>query len=302
MKLKDAWEGHRVKTHPFLVSAVLGLLIVSGLGKTAQAQTCDRACLERFLDDYLDALIANDPTGVALADDVRFTEDTVEVQVGEGLWATASRLRGYRQDLLDVASGVAASQVLVDEGETPVLLMLRLKIRDMEITEVESVVTRGPEEGILLNIAGIESSDRSVMNYVPSASERLSRPEAIRVAEFYPAGLTIGSFVTIDAPFAPDAYRLENGGAMAGPGCSRPGCEDIKAQRIIGHPDLTTRVVAVDEEMGLVLLRMNFGDTGNYGPGNALIVWEMFKVYGGQIHAVEAFMETMPADAGSGWN
>jgi len=47
---------------------------------------------------------------------------------------------------------------------------------------------------------------------------------------------------------------------------------------------------------------MNFGDTNNYGPGNALIVWEIFKVYGGQIHAVEAFMEIMPAKAGSGWD
>ena len=59
---------------------------------------------------------------------------------------------------------------------------------------------------------------------------------------------------------------------------------------------------AVDEELGIVLLRMNFGDTGSYGDGNALIVWEAFKVYDGQIHAVEAFMEIMPADAGSGWD
>ena len=32
------------------------------------------------------------------------------------------------------------------------------------------------------------------------------------------------------------------------------------------------------------------------------MVWEAFKVYGGQIHAVEAFMKIMPADAGSGWD
>jgi len=61
-------------------------------------------------------------------------------------------------------------------------------------------------------------------------------------------------------------------------------------------------VATVDEELGIVLLRMNFGDTGSYGPGNALIVWEAFKVYGGQIHAVEAFMRKMPANAGSGWD
>ncbi len=36
--------------------------------------------------------------------------------------------------------------------------------------------------------------------------------------------------------------------------------------------------------------------------GNAPIVWEAFKVYNGQMHAVEAFMEIMPADTLSGWD
>jgi hypothetical protein len=95
---------------------------------------------------------------------------------------------------------------------------------------------------------------------------------AIRITEYYPAGLKVGSFVTVDAPFAQDAYRIEYGGVMAGPGCTRPGCENIKTQNIIKHPAITTRVAAGDEDLGIVLLRMNFGDTGSYGPGNVLIV------------------------------
>ena len=47
---------------------------------------------------------------------------------------------------------------------------------------------------------------------------------------------------------------------------------------------------------------MNFGQTNSYGQGSALIVWEEFKVYAGQIHAVEAFMKIMPAAMGSGWD
>ena len=76
---------------------------------------------------------------------------------------------------------------------------------------------------------------------------------------------------------------------------------DIKTQKIIAHPDLTKSVVAVDEEQGIALLWMNFGDTGTYGAGNALIVFEAFKVFGGQIHAVEAFMKVMPKDTKRGW-
>jgi hypothetical protein len=163
--------------------------------------------------------------------------------------------------------------------------------------------------------------------------------------------LTIGGFDKVDAPFAKDAYRLENGMVMAGPGCGRGGpggpggpgraagaptgaptgapagnppgaargaggggtavsanrpqdmstCQDIKTQKIIAHPDLTKSVVAVDEEQGTVMVWMNFGDTGTYGAGNALIVYEGFKVYGGQIHAVEAFMKVLPKDTQRGW-
>ena len=61
--------------------------------------------------------------------------------------------------------------------------------------------------------------------------------------------------------------------------------------------------MAVDEELGITLLRMNFGPAGGrYGAGNGLMVWEAFKVYGGQIHGVEAFMKIMPAESGSGWD
>jgi hypothetical protein len=104
------------------------------------------------------------------------------------------------------------------------------------------------------------------MSAVPPASQLASREEAIRLAQFYPADLKIGSFTAVDAPFAPDAYRIENGRITAGAGSGRAGCENIKTQKIIEHPGITTRVVAVDEELGIVLLRMNFGFTNSYGP------------------------------------
>jgi len=138
------------------------------------------------------------------------------------------------------------------------------------------------------------------MEMVPDQSQISSRQEAVRLAEFYPAGLKVGSFVTVDAPFSSDAYRIENGVLTAGPGCTlRAGCDNIKTQTIIKHPGITHRVAAVDEDRGIVLIRMNFGETNSYGPGNALIVWEMFKVYSGQIHAVEAFMKMMPSSVDS---
>jgi len=281
--------------------AVGSLILLVASINTARAADCDRDCLRGIVTQYLDAMVAHKPAALPVAAKVRFTEDTVEKPLGDGLWKTASGLRKYRQDILDVRQGVAASQVVVEEAGMPVMLMLRLKVADKKITEVETQLTRSRAEGAIFNIDALQTAGK-IMNLVPERAQINSREDAIKAALFYPAGLKIGSFVEVNAPFAPDAYRIENGNVTAGPGCARGGCQNIKTQTIMKHPAITTRVIAVDEELGIVLLRMNFGDTGSYGAGNALIVWEAFKVYGGQIHAVEAFMRVMPASAGSGWD
>jgi hypothetical protein len=274
-------------------------LIAAGTSVQAAAPDCDRACLRGFITQYLDALPTHNPRTLPLSDKVRFTEDTVDMKLGDGLWKNASKITSYRQDILDVRQGVAASQVVVDEGGMPALLMLRLKVAGKKITEVETQVTRTQKEGGLFAIASLQTPGPA-MSAAPERSQLMPRDEAIKTAMYYPAGLKIGSFVKADAPFAPDAYRIENGVRSAGAGCARAGCQDIKAQTIMEHPGITTRVIAADEELGIVLLRMNFGQTKSYGEGNALIVWEAFKVYGGQIHGVEAFMKIMPVSVGAG--
>ena len=277
------------------------LSVVAGCIPAASAADCDRECLRGTITQYLDAMVAHKPASLAVSGNVRFTEDGVTMKLGEGLWKNASGLGAYRQDTLDVRQGVAASQVIVEESGMPVMFVLRLKVADKKITEVETQVTRSRTEGAIFSIANIKTAN-AAMNLTPERGQLNSRADAIKIAELYPAGLKIGSFVEVNAPFAADAYRIENGSVMAGVGCGRAGCENMKTQTIVKHPAITTRVAAVDEEMGIVLLRMNFGDTGSYGPGNALIVWEAFKVYGGQIHAVEAFMRVMPAATPSGWD
>ncbi len=276
------------------------LALVLVLPISAATPDCDRGCLRDFITQYLNAMVSRNPGALPLSDKAKITEDTLQIKLGDGLWKTASKIRGYRQDILDVREGVAASQVVVEDGGKPALLVLRMKVVGDKITEIETQVTRKQSEGALFGIDKLETAG-PVMSAPPDKSQLMPREEAIKVAEFYPAGLKIGSFVTVDAPFAPDAYRIENGVRTAGAGCARAGCENIKTQKIMAHPGITTRVIAVDEQLGIVLLRMNFGQTGSYGPGNALIVWEAFKVYGGQIHGVEAFMKIMPARAGSGW-
>ena len=282
---------------------VLAAMVLAANPATA-ADGCDRECLRGFITRYLDAMVAHTPGALPVSPTMRFTEDYVDMKLGEGLWKQASKIRPYRLDILDTAQGVAASQVVVEEAGMPVMLMLRLKVANMRITEVETQVTRNQKEGAIFAIEDLKTPNAAMLASVPPA-QRASRADAIRLAEFYPAGLEIGSFVTVNAPFAKDAYRFENGRLMAGKGCAfrPPSCEDIKGQEITKHPGLTYRVIAVDEELGITLLRMNFGAAaGRYGDGNGLMVWEAFKVYGGEIHGVEAFMKVMPVAAPSGWD
>lgn len=296
-------KAFRVLTLVSIVISILSAGVMRIDARQSRATRCDRECLSGFITRYLDAMVAHTPKAVPLAANVRFTEDTVDMKIGDGLWKAASKIRPYRLDILDTTQGVAASQVVVEEAGAPVMLVLRLKVADQMITEVETQVTRNQKEGAIFAIDALQTPNAAMLAPV-AGPQRSSRAEAIKLAEYYPQGLEIGSFVAVNAPFASDAYRFENGRLMAGKGCtlSPPSCEDIKAQKISTHQGLSYRVVAVDEERGITLLRINFGRADRYGVGNALIVWEAFKVFGGQIHGVEAFMKIMPAAAGSGWD
>ena len=295
----------------------LGLLMLVAV--TASAADCDRACLKNMMTTYLNAVVAQDPSKAPLASNVRFTEDSKDLKPGEGFWKSATRLGDYRQDFIDVKEQVVASHATIDESGKRALYTARLKVANGKITEIETLVTHGGER---MN-GGANLVVRQGMDVEPPAGQRNTREELVRVADYYPRGLTVGSFEKVDAPFAKDAFRIENGLVMAGEGCGRgtpsgrpaggagtvsatapqdvAGCVNIKTQRIIAHPDLTKSVVAVDEEQGTVLLWMNFGDTGTYGAGNALIAYEAFKVFGGQMHAVQAFLKILPKETPRGW-
>lgn len=291
---------HGLRTGFAAAGAVLALTGFAAAPAMAQGAACDRACLEGMVTEYLEALAAGDPSGLPLAEDVRFTENSQERTLGEGLWETATDLGGFRQDYLDVEKQIAASHAVVLEGgeENQALLSVLLHLEGGEIAGIETLVQHiTPESRFQPTML-----DRPLvgMNDPVPAGEELTREEMIRTALTYSEGLRVGTFVDI-APFGNEAYRIENGMFMAGAGCPRDECPDIQTQDIIEHPDLTASVAAVDEENHTVLLWMNFGDTGSYGEGNALVTFEAFKVWGDEIHVVHAFFPTLPVETEREW-
>ena len=272
-------------------------------GEPGTAATCDRECLRSTMTEFLYALLEHDASKVPVAASVRVTEDGLEKPLDKvGLLTTVTRLRGFRQDILDERAGMAGADVMVEEVGAPVMLVVRLKVVDRKITEIETIATRSRTDGLIFNIDGL-SAPSEVMNYAPRPEQLASREDAIAAAMHYPTGLNEAkTFAAVNAPFAPDAYRYENGQVMAGPDCKfAPGCQNISTQSLqiferLG--DVQTRVIGVDERMGIVWLRMAWGVRQE--GGEQLTVWESFKVYDGQIHAVEAFMKILPFELRSG--
>jgi hypothetical protein len=276
-------------------------------GSTAAASACDRECLRGKVSDVLYAFVDHDVGKLAVAPTLRVTEDGVDKPLDKvGLVRTVSRLRGYRQDIIDERAGQAVAGVMVEESGAPILLVVRVKIDgEQRLSELELVATRSRTDGMIYAIDAYSGAPAKAMSVVPRPEQLATREQAIAIAMHYPRGLSEAkTFNAIGTPFSKDAFRVENGALMAGPGCTfAPGCEDIGNQSLKIFETLgrvTVRDILVDERMGIVLMRLSWNQRG---PGSdKLTAWEMFKIYDGEIHMVQAWMRLFPPELDlGGW-
>jgi hypothetical protein len=323
-----------------MVTAVLASVLLCITAKQALATQrprgvsetrCDRDCLTGLVDQYLAAMVKHDPSGLPLANAVKYTEDTAAISVGDGLWVGASELpTTFKIYAADVTTGQVGFFGLMKEFGRPVLLALRLKAEKGKITEIEHVVARnirGP------GMANLVTPRAGFLQSVPP-SERVSRREMLRIADSY--------FDSIEqnngnvAQFADDCERHENGGQtttnkppdpavvdparLASARVDALGCKD---QMSSGNLAYITRIrprrmVIIDEERGLVFGFPMFVHRGNvrsvkiigvpgveslpkeFGPIN-LQAGEIFKIRGGKIHEIEANGVLVPYGSKSGW-
>lgn len=273
----------------------------------AAATNCDRECLRGKVSEVLYALTEHDLGKLDVAPTLRVTEDAVEKPLAQvGLARSVTKLRGYRQDIIDERAGQAVAGVMVEESGAPILLVVRVKVDGQQkLSELELVATRSRTDGMIYAIDAYSGAPAKAMNLPPRPEQLASRDQAIEIAMHYPRGLSNAkTFNAVGTPFAKEAYRLENGALMAGPGCTfAPGCEDIGNQSLAIFERLgrvTVRDILVDERMGIVLMRLSWNRSG---PGSdKLTAWEMFKVYDGQIHMVQAYMRVFPPEQDlGGW-
>lgn len=289
-----------------------------------------------LVDRYFAALVRHDPTGLPLNRDVKFTENDARLKVGtEGLWVAASEVPvGFHFTVVDVGAGQVGFYGVMKERGKPLIVVLRLKVVNGQITEIEHVLARNLRPDTVQKLA---TPRPEFVTRLPAAS-RLPRQQMVNIADSYFEAIEHANGKL--APFADDCVRRENGGqtthnakpvpwpvplgskqaddAMAYIGTLS--CSDQLDTHVM---DFITRLWPrrhdiVDEELGLVFSFPMFqhrGGTGSIriyhvpgvetlplgGSASNLQAGEVFKIDRGRIVAVEAMGVSLPYGTKSAW-
>src|SRR5262249_31943232 len=131
--------------------ATLLALMIAGAASACRASddqgasttACDRACLNGLVDQYLDAVVAHEPSRLPATTFVKFTEDGQHLTLGDGLWRTATGKGTYKFYIDDPDAGQVGFVGTMREAGQPVILALRLKIENQKISEIETILGRG---------------------------------------------------------------------------------------------------------------------------------------------------------------
>ena len=310
----------------FVVAVVL-LMASGAFAQSAVKPACDRACLENYLDRYLDAMMANSPSLELFSRDCKFTENGARLPLGgEGLWYSMSGKGTYKFYIPDVETRQIAFIGTVREGAdlpqpktaksapgakpsegTLAAVAIRLKIDDNnKISEAEQIVVR-PEISLFEEeqkpsrfpptgeaVEKMVAPHETFTQVIPE-SERMSREELVKVADYYFEGLqrndTKGYY-----PFTDDCVRFENG-MLSTKECKKQ-FESGQLVNIVSRIR-ARRFVAVDRERGIVFA---FGFFDHVQINWTWEIAELFKIENGLIRRIEAVFLRCPYGMNSGWS
>ena len=315
----------------FLAIIVIGIF-AAGIAAAQDKKTgsCDRACLEGTVNQYLAAMVAHDASKAPMAKTLIFTENAVKLPPTEGLWFTSTGLGDYKFYVSDPQAGQVGFVGIVKEHDKPVILALRLQVVNRQIAEAESVVVRNVNEK---NLANLQTAPPAFSEPL-APSERVSREELVRISNLYFDGIEKNDGDIV--PWDPECYRLENGmrtasprpakppaapaaGAAGGPGPIPSGstCRDGLSSGMLKtiYNIRPRRTPVVDEERGVtwgvynfnhrgvLTVQMRDGSTRNsYAPTpSSMPIAEMFKIKNGKIRDIVAVGTQVPYGLGDGW-
>ena len=323
----------------FIMMAVLPSLFLNTLTAAEPewnpaVKECDRACLVEIMDGYMNAIFRHDPKIVPSATiDVRMTENTGVMKVGEGLlWRAKVEPTDFKIHVADPVAGQVALQTRLKIGGQDALVAIRLKVDRGKIQEIEHLYDRNIDAAAITLL----TTPRSILTTDVPPAERRSRDILLRAANSYFDALE-GDNGAIGA-FADDCIRHENGyqtvnnpppggRMMPAPMIPDPntaqGQEQLRFSMLTCKQQIDTKIFAymkhirprraliIDEQKGLVAtfpLFVHDGTRRGAAPDDPpgmlqnLVTMETFSVRGGLIRHVEAFpFVTLPYGLGNGW-
>lgn len=313
-----------------IIIAVVLTLSPVAFSQSADKTSCDRACLENYIDRYMDAMLKNDPDLKLFSRDCKFTENGVRLPLGnEGLWLRMTGKGDYKFYVPDVETQQVAFIGTAREGDGTqeegelVAIAIRLKIVDGLIAEAEQIIRRRERDttGVIQELSVGERVEKMVAPHeiyrqtVPKA-ERVSREELITTANYYFTGLQKSDGKGY-YPYTDDCNRVENGelgtNVPVPEGQKRPDPKTstessvhwtVKEQLESGAFNFISRIrdrrfVAVDRERGIVFA---FGFFDHDMMNWTWHIAELFRIEKGNISQIEAIYYRSPYGMNSGWS
>ena len=282
---------------------VAGVVLLSGV-LLGQAPACDRACLEGFVNQYLDALLAHNVFGLPLAPKVKFSENDQLLALGDGMWNVTTGIGSYKIYVADPQSGQVGFIGTVRENDRPVTLALRLKIENRKISEIETVVHSAAEATPPTGAAAMEAMgpDPVFSETIPRL-QRVSREALVKAANSYFEALEKSDPAM--SSFDPQCNRLENG--------VRAACGEQIATKTLSYIQTVypRRFPVVDEERQLVFGFFTYQIPGDIlsveSPGHGTHKFSaaqtapsfadvpaVFRIKSGKIRRIESLMVSVP--------
>jgi len=293
-----------------LMTAAAAVCIGVMFGQTTAAKTdCNRACLNGFADTFLKALAANTPGAVPLAPNAKVTINGRVVPLAQAFWDGAEKTV-YRFDIVNPRLGDSATEAVVLNADgSKTMYMVRLKVLDGKITEVETIKANKGEADRLWDPDNLKEVGPA-MQLTMREADQDSYYGLIAAAESYwRAFQTNGTPEYHRAALLPDTKRFENGVQTTGmvrDGAYVSAASGFDQGRFIGRNLWDRRYPVVDTERGIVLSIVRFGikdglKSQSTATTNDRLVAEFFAVKNGQIQEVHAVLFNLPDAQPTGW-
>lgn len=314
------------------ILAALGAAVTLLAGPAALAQpaaiippVCDRTCLNGFLDRYMQALAAKDPSRLPLTREARYTENGSVLRLGDGLWGTIDSLGDYKLTFVDPATQEAGAFFTVRESGREAIVGVRLQIQSAtKINQIEMLVARRtPGQGPFANAPPPVLTPKPVFYQDVPAAQRRDRAGMVAITDSYFEGLERATETL--TPFDPNCQRIENGMITAGNPDAPAAMQKMScgAQFATHFSPFITHVrerrypiMDVEKGLGFAIVffdhagvikdvKMTDGSTLHVPPPfdapYSFEIFELFKIVDGRIVRVEAVLDPVPYGMKSGW-